>query len=66
MALYDVPSTPQEDEDLAYADEYLDTMTTPKYDYTKRLRTRRLICRVCGLKFGTRRETQEHIRCEHR
>ncbi|MGH9983737.1 MAG: hypothetical protein ACRD8W_07250 [Nitrososphaeraceae archaeon] len=58
---------PQEvDDDLIYADEYLGTVGTPKTDYTKRLRVRRLICRVCKLKFRTRQETQEHIRREHR
>lgn len=58
---------PQEvDDDLIYADQYLGTVGTPKTDYTKRLRVRRLICRVCKLKFRTRQETQEHIRREHR
>lgn len=59
---------PQEvdDDDLIYAGEYLGTVGTPKTDYTKRLRVRRLICRVCKLKFRTRQETQEHIRREHR
>ena len=41
----------QEDGDLIYAGEYLDIAGTPKSDYTKRLRVRRLICRVCKLKF---------------
>jgi hypothetical protein len=58
---------PQEvDDDLVYAGEYLGTVGTLKTDYTKRLRVRRLICRVCKLKFRTRQETQEHIRREHR
>jgi hypothetical protein len=57
---------PQEVEDLIYANEYLGAMRTSKIDYTRRLKVRRLICRVCKLKFRTRRETQEHIRCEHR
>ena len=56
----------QEDSDLIYADEYLDVEGTPKSDYTKRLRVRRLICRVCKLKFRTRQETQAHIKREHR
>jgi hypothetical protein len=30
--------------------EYLDIAGTSKSDYTKRLRLRRLICRVCNLK----------------
>ena len=56
----------QEDGDLIYAGEYLDIAETPKSDYAKRLRVRRLVCRVCKLKFRTRQETQEHIRREHR
>ena len=56
----------QEDGDLIYAGEYLDLAETPKSDYTKRLRVRRLICRVCKLKFRTRQETQAHIKREHR
>ena len=56
----------QEDGDLIYAGEYLDIAGTPNGDYTKRLRVRRLICRVCKLKFRTRQETQAHIKREHR
>ena len=56
----------QEDGDLIYADEYLDIAGTSNGDYTKRLRVRRLICRVCKLKFRTRQETQAHIKREHR
>ena len=56
----------QEDGDLIYAGECLDIAETPKSDYAKRLRVRRLVCRVCKLKFRTRQETQEHIRHEHR
>ena len=55
-----------EDDDLIYADECLDNRRTQKIDYMKRLRIRRLICRVCRLKFRTRQETQVHIRLEHR
>ncbi len=55
-----------EDDDLIYANEYLDIAKTRKTDYMKRLRIRRLICRVCRLKFRTRQETQAHIRREHR
>jgi hypothetical protein len=47
----------QEDEELVYAGEYLDIVGTPKSDYTKNLRARRLICRVCNFKFRTRQET---------
>lgn len=57
---------PQEDDDLIYAGEYLDIVGIPKTDYAKRLRVRRLICRVCKLKFRTRQETQEHIKRQHR
>ena len=56
---------PQEDGDLIYAGEYLEIAGTPNGDYTKRLRVRRLICRVCK-KFRTRQETQAHIKREHR
>jgi hypothetical protein len=52
--------------DLIYAGEYLDIVGIPKTDYAKRLRIRRLICRVCKLKFRTRQETQEHIKHQHR
>jgi hypothetical protein len=55
-----------EDNDLIYAGEYLDIARTPKSDYEKRPGVRRLICRVCRLKFRTRQETQAHIRREHR
>ena len=55
-----------EDDDLIYAGEYLDIVRTSKTNYTKTLRVRRLICRICGLKFRTRQEAQAHIRCEHR
>ena len=54
-----------EDDNLIYADEYLD-IARIQTDYIKRLRIRRLICRVCRLKFRTRQETQAHIRREHR
>lgn len=57
---------PQEVGDLIYANEYLGAVGTSKIDYMGRLKVRRLICRVCKLKFRTRRETQEHIRREHR
>ena len=57
---------PQEDDGLFYAGEYLDINIIPKRDYAKRLRVRRLICRVFKLKFRTRQETQIHIRHNHR
>jgi hypothetical protein len=53
----------QEDGDLIHAGEYL--AGTPKSDYTKRLRVRRLNYRVCKLKFRTRQETQAHIKREY-
>ena len=56
----------QEDGDLTYAYEYLDIAGALKSDYTKRLRVRRLVCRVCKLKFRTRQETQAHIKREDR
>jgi len=55
-----------EDDDLIYAGEYLTIAKTSKTNYTKGPRVRRLICRVCRLKFRTRQETQAHIRHEHR
>jgi hypothetical protein len=58
--------TPQENGDLIYASEYLSTVRTPGIYYTRRLRVRRLICRVCKSKFRTRQETQEHIRHKHK
>jgi hypothetical protein len=56
---------PQEVDDLIYAVEYPGIVRTPKNDFAK-FRIRRLICRICKLKFRTRQETQEHIRHEHR
>jgi hypothetical protein len=61
-----VEDKPHEDDDLIYADEYLDIARTSKSDYAKRLRVRRLVCRVCRLKFRTRQETHAHIKHEHR
>lgn len=55
---------PQVD-DLIYAYECPGIVKTPKNDYAK-FRVRRLICRVCKLKFKTRQETQAHIKREHR
>lgn len=56
---------PQEVDDLIYAVEYPGIVRTPKNDFAK-FRVRRLICRVCKLKFKTRQETQAHIKREHR
>jgi hypothetical protein len=55
-----------EDDELIYAGEYLDIANTPKTDYMKGLKARRLICRICRLKFRSRQDTQAHIRREHR
>jgi hypothetical protein len=61
-----VKAKQQEVDDLVYAGEILDTTRTPNSAYAKKLRARRLICRVCRMKFTTRQETQEHIKREHR
>lgn len=46
---------------------YLDIIESSSYrDIKKRFKVRRLICRVCRLKFKTREETQAHIKHEHR
>jgi hypothetical protein len=46
---------------------YSDIVGSPSYRYLKkRFKVRRLVCRVCKLKFSTRQETQDHIRREHR
>ena len=60
-----VDDKPHEDDDLVYSVENLD-IARAQNRLVKRLRVRRLIFRVCTLKFGTRRETQAHIRREHR
>jgi hypothetical protein len=57
---------PQENGDLIYDSQYLGTVGTPSIYCTRRLRIRRLSCRVCKSKFSMRQETQEHIRREHR
>jgi len=54
-----------EDED----GNYLDIIQSRSRSYSylkKRFKIRRLICRVCKLKFRTRQETQAHIKREHR
>ena len=56
-----------EDEELDEDGNYLDIIKSPSYNYLKkRFKVRRLICRVCKLKFRTRQETQAHIKREHR
>jgi hypothetical protein len=56
-----------EDDKLDEDRNYLDIIQSPSYIYLrKRFKVRRLICRVCKLKFRTRQETQAHIKREHR
>jgi hypothetical protein len=54
-------------DELGEEGNYLDIIRSPSYNYLKkRFKVRRLICRVCKLKFRTREETQAHIKQEHR
>jgi hypothetical protein len=56
-----------ENDNLGEDGNYLDIIQSPSYNYLKkRFKVRRLICRVCKLKFRTREETQAHIKREHR
>jgi hypothetical protein len=56
-----------EDDRLGEDSNYWDIIQSPSYsDLKKRFKVRRLICRVCKLKFRTREETQAHIKREHR
>jgi hypothetical protein len=56
-----------EDDELGEDGNYLDIIQSPSYSYLKkRFKVRRLICRVCKLKFRTREEIQAHIKLEHR
>ncbi len=56
-----------EDDELGEDGNYLDIIQSPSYSYLKkRFKVRRLICRVCKLKFKTREEIQAHIKREHR
>ena len=56
-----------EDDELGEDGNYLDIIQSPSYSYPKkRFKVRRLICRVCKLKFKTREEIQAHIKREHR
>jgi hypothetical protein len=56
----------EEDDELVEDSNYLDIVQSRSYSYPKRFKVRRLICRVCKLKFRTREETQTHIKREHR
>jgi hypothetical protein len=52
-----------EDYKLDEDENYLDIIQSPSYSHLKkRFKVRRLICRVCKLKFRTREETQAHIK----
>jgi hypothetical protein len=54
-------------DELGEGINYFDIIQSPSYrDLKKRFKIRRLICRVCKLKFGTREDTQAHIKQEHR
>jgi len=54
-------------DELGEDSNYFDIAQSPLYRYLKkRFKGRRLICRVCKLKFRTREETQAHIKQEHR
>jgi hypothetical protein len=56
-----------EDDELGEDGNYFDIIRSPSHRYLKkRFKVRRLICRVCKLKFRTREETQAHIKREHR
>jgi hypothetical protein len=56
-----------EDDELGEDGNYLNIIQSPSYSYLKkRFKVRRLICRVCKLKFKTREEIQAHIKREHR
>jgi hypothetical protein len=56
-----------EDDKQGEDSNYLDIIRSPSYSYLrKRFKVRRLICRVCKLKFRTREETQAHIKRKHR
>jgi hypothetical protein len=45
---------------------YSDIIRSPYYRHIrKRFNVRRLVCRVCKLKFSSRQETQDHIKREH-
>ena len=55
------------DDELGEDSNYLDIVQSPSYNHLKkRFKVRRLICRVCKLKFRSREETQAHIKREHR
>jgi hypothetical protein len=56
-----------EDDGLNEDGNYLDIIQSASYSCLRwQLKVRRLICRVCKLKFRTREETQAHFKREHR
>ena len=56
-----------EDDEQGEDSNYLDIIQSSSYGYLKKqFKVRRLICRVCKLKFRTREETQAHIKRKHR
>jgi hypothetical protein len=57
----------EEYDELGSDINYFDIVQSPSYRYLKnQYKVRRLICRVCRLKFRTREETQAHIKQEHK
>jgi hypothetical protein len=59
--------TSYENDDPDEDSNYSDIMGSPHYRHIrKRFKVRRLVCRVCKLKFSSRHETQDHIKREHR
>jgi hypothetical protein len=60
-------SSADEDDEQGEDSNYLDIIQSSSYGYLKKqFKVRRLICRVCKLKFRTREETQAHIKRKHR
>jgi hypothetical protein len=48
-------------------DTYLDIIQSPGHsNLKKQFKVRRMICRVCNLKFRSRGEIQAHLKREHR
>lgn len=57
----------EEHDELEEGVNFSDIIESPSYRYLKkRFKVRRLICRVCMLKFRIREETQAHIKQKHR
>ena len=61
-----MPMSDEDDEPVEDVN-YLDIIQSPSYSYLKKqFKFRRLICRVCKLKFRRREEIQAHIKQKHR